>query len=121
MVFPGDDGNDDWGDGIDAVFGDYKCNKCPRLVEFRKKIATEKRKQFIEEKYWGKPISGYGDPQAQLLMIGLAPAAHGGNEKRFPFLGKLYKNEIYWGKAVPGFGDVNAELLIVGLAPAAHG
>jgi len=65
----------------------FKCNKCPRLVEFRKKIATEKRKQFIEEKYWGKPISGYGDPQAQLLMIGLAPAAHGGNRTGRVFTG----------------------------------
>ena len=57
-----------------------KCKKCARLVLFRNKIAKEKRKQFINETYWGKPITGYGDPKAQLLMIGLAPAAHGGKE-----------------------------------------
>ena len=56
-----------------------KCNKCSRLVAFRKKISTEKRKQFINETYWGKPITGYGDSDAQLLIVGLAPAAHGGN------------------------------------------
>ena len=55
-----------------------KCELCPRLVEFRKKISKEKRKQYIDEIYWGKPITGYGDSNAQVLMIGLAPAAHGG-------------------------------------------
>ena len=64
-----------------------KCKKCQRLVKFRNKIATEKRKQFINETYWGKPITGYGDPQAQLLMIGLAPAAHGGNRTGRVFTG----------------------------------
>jgi len=64
-----------------------KCKKCKRLVKFRNKIATEKRKQFINETYWGKPITGYGDPQAQLLMIGLAPAAHGGNRTGRVFTG----------------------------------
>ena len=46
-----------------------KCKKCDRLVKFRSKIAKEKRKQFINEKYWGKPITGYGDYNAQLLMM----------------------------------------------------
>ena len=55
------------------------CSKCSRLVNFRQKIAIKKRKQYQHEVYWGKPITGYGDPKAQLLMIGLAPAAHGGN------------------------------------------
>ena len=64
-----------------------KCTKCKRLVAFRTKIATEKRKQFANEKYWGKPITGYGDPKAQLLMIGLAPAAHGGNRTGRVFTG----------------------------------
>ena len=64
-----------------------KCRKCKRLVTFRKKIATEKRKQFINEIYWGKPISGFGDSNAQLLMIGLAPAAHGGNRTGRVFTG----------------------------------
>ena len=55
-----------------------KCTKCDRLVKFRKKIAVVKRKQFIHETYWAKPIPGYGDSKAKLLFIGLAPAAHGG-------------------------------------------
>ena len=56
-----------------------KCRSCNRLVNFREKIAIEKRRQYIDQKYWGKPITGYGDINSQLLMIGLAPAAHGGN------------------------------------------
>ncbi len=64
-----------------------KCKKCKRLVAFRTKIANEKRKQFINETYWGKPITGYGDRNAQLLMVGLAPAAHGGNRTGRVFTG----------------------------------
>tara|TARA_B110000438_G_C15772830_1_gene632714 strand:+ start:702 stop:1388 length:687 start_codon:yes stop_codon:yes gene_type:complete len=64
-----------------------KCEKCERLVEFRTKIAEEKRKQYIDQNYWGKPITGYGDYNAQLLMIGLAPAAHGGNRTGRVFTG----------------------------------
>jgi len=63
------------------------CTRCARLVEFRGKIAVEKRKQYINEEYWGKPITGYGDPDAQLLMVGLAPAAHGGNRTGRVFTG----------------------------------
>ena len=55
-----------------------KCKKCPRLVKFIKKISTEKRKQNINEIYWGKPVTGFGDTNAKLLILGLAPAAHGG-------------------------------------------
>jgi len=64
-----------------------KCRLCSRLVNFREKIAFEKRRQFINEIYWGKPITGYGDPKAKLLMIGLAPAAHGGNRTGRVFTG----------------------------------
>ena len=55
-----------------------KCKKCPRLVKFIKKISVEKRKQNINENYWGKPVTGFGDINAKLLILGLAPAAHGG-------------------------------------------
>ena len=55
------------------------CRLCSRLVNFRETIAKEKRRQYINDIYWGKPIVGYGDQNAKLLMIGLAPAAHGGN------------------------------------------
>ena len=64
-----------------------KCKLCPRLVKFRNKVSKEKRKQYIDEIYWGKPITGYGDFKAQLLMVGLAPAAHGGNRTGRVFTG----------------------------------
>lgn len=64
-----------------------KCNLCPRIVDFRTKIANEKRKQFMEWSYWGKPIPGYGDTKASLLLVGLAPAAHGGNRTARVFTG----------------------------------
>ena len=63
------------------------CRKCERLVNFREKIAKEKRKQYIHQSYWGKPITGYGDEKAKLLMVGLAPAAHGGNRTGRVFTG----------------------------------
>ena len=64
-----------------------KCKKCLRLVKFRNKIAKEKRKQYFDQDYWGKPITGYGDPNAKLLIVGLAPAAHGGNRTGRVFTG----------------------------------
>jgi len=63
------------------------CRLCNRLVNFREKIANEKRRQYIDQTYWGKPITGYGDINAKLLMIGLAPAAHGGNRTGRVFTG----------------------------------
>ena len=64
-----------------------KCNKCPRLINFIKKIKTEKRRQNINEKYWGKPVPGFGDKDAKLLIVGLAPAAHGGTRTGRAFTG----------------------------------
>ena len=64
-----------------------KCEKCPRLVKFIKKISTEKRKQNIKETYWGKPVSGFGHTNAKLLILGLAPAAHGGTRTGRAFTG----------------------------------
>ena len=55
-----------------------KCSKCPRLVKFIKKISKEKRAQNKNEIYWGKPVTGFGDLKARIMIIGLAPAAHGG-------------------------------------------
>ena len=63
------------------------CDKCPRLVMFRRKIANERRRQFRNFNYWGKPITGFGDPNARLVVIGLAPAAHGGNRTGRVFTG----------------------------------
>ena len=64
-----------------------KCRKCPRLINFIKKISTEKRKQNINETYWGKPVPGFGDINAKILIIGLAPAAHGGTRTGRVFTG----------------------------------
>ena len=64
-----------------------KCNKCPRLINFIKKIKTEKRRQNINEEYWGKPVPGFGDKDAKLLIVGLAPAAHGGTRTGRAFTG----------------------------------
>ena len=64
-----------------------KCKKCPRLVKFVKKISTEKRKQNISEKYWGKPLIGFGEFNSKLMILGLAPAAHGGTRTGRAFTG----------------------------------
>lgn len=64
-----------------------RCRKCTRLVEFREKIAFQKRKQFSQFQYWGRPITGYGDINARLVVLGLAPAAHGGNRTGRVFTG----------------------------------
>ena len=64
-----------------------KCKKCPRLIRFSKKISIVKRKQNIKEIYWGKPVTGFGDINAKLMIIGLAPAAHGGTRTGRAFTG----------------------------------
>src|SRR5260370_39023118 len=63
------------------------CRKCPRLVAYREKVAREKRRAFQEWTYWGKPVPGFGDAHAQLLILGLAPARHGGNRTGRVFTG----------------------------------
>ena len=72
-----------------------KCKKCPRLVKFRNKIAREKRKQYINENYWGKPITGFGNLNAKILIVGLAPAAHGGNRTGRVFTGDKSSDFLY--------------------------
>jgi uracil-DNA glycosylase family 4 len=63
------------------------CRRCPRLVEWREQIAREKRAAFRDEEYWGRPLPGFGDLKARLLICGLAPAAHGGNRTGRLFTG----------------------------------
>ncbi len=63
------------------------CRRCPRLVEWRERVAREKVARFRDEPYWGRPVPGFGDPTARILIIGLAPAAHGGNRTGRVFTG----------------------------------
>ncbi len=63
------------------------CRACPRLVAWREQVAAEKRASFRDEIYWGRPVPGFGDPDASLLVVGLAPAAHGGNRTGRVFTG----------------------------------
>ena len=71
------------------------CNKCSRLVKFRKKISTEKRRQYLKETYWGKPITGFGDQNGKILFVGLAPAAHGGTRTGRVFTGDRSSEFLY--------------------------
>ena len=71
------------------------CRKCPRLIKFRNRIIKKKRKQYINEKYWGKPITGFGDLNAKILFVGLAPAAHGATRTGRVFTGDKSSDFLY--------------------------
>ena len=64
-----------------------ECRRCPRLVDWRERVAREKTRRFRDEVYWGRPLPGFGDPDARILFVGLAPAAHGGNRTGRVFTG----------------------------------
>ena len=75
-------------DSLDRVRAEItSCFACPRLVEWREQVAAEKRASFRDEEYWGRPVPGFGDPDASLMVVGLAPAAHGGNRTGRVFTG----------------------------------
>jgi uracil-DNA glycosylase len=63
------------------------CTRCPRLIAYCRKVAAQKRRMFRDQEYWGRPVPGFGDPDAELLIVGLAPAAHGGNRTGRVFTG----------------------------------
>jgi len=71
------------------------CTKCPRLVTYREQIAREKRRAYRDCEYWGKPVPGFGDPNARVLIMGLAPGAHGSNRTGRPFTGDASGNFMY--------------------------
>jgi uracil-DNA glycosylase family 4 len=71
------------------------CTRCPRLVEYRERIAREKRRAYFDCEYWGKPVPGFGDPQARVLVLGLAPGAHGSNRTGRPFTGDASGKFMY--------------------------
>jgi uracil-DNA glycosylase family 4 len=70
------------------------CRRCPRLVEWRERVAREKRRAFHDWEYWGKPVPGFGDTQARLVVVGLAPAAHGANRTGRMFTGDSSGNTL---------------------------
>ena len=65
----------------------HACRRCPRLVAWRERVARDKRAAFRDEEYWGRPVAGFGDPLARVVLLGLAPAAHGGNRTGRIFTG----------------------------------
>jgi len=71
------------------------CKRCPRLVAYREKIAAEKRRAYRDHDYWGKPVPGFGDIEARVLVLGLAPGAHGSNRTGRPFTGDASGNFMY--------------------------
>lgn len=71
------------------------CTRCPRLVAYRQKIGREKRRAYLSWEYWAKPVTGFGDPRARLLILGLAPGAHGSNRTGRPFTGDGSGNFLY--------------------------
>jgi len=74
--------------GLDQLNSEIvTCTRCPRLIEHCRNVAQEKRRAYMEWEYWGKPVPGFGDPNARVLILGLAPGAHGSNRTGRPFTG----------------------------------
>ena len=71
------------------------CTRCPRLVAYREQVAREKRRAYRDCEYWGKPVPGFGDPEARVLILGLAPGAHGSNRTGRPFTGDASGKFMY--------------------------
>ncbi len=81
------------------------CRKCPRLVEWREEVARVKRKAYKDVEYWGKPVPGFGDPKARVLVVGLAPGAHGSNRTGRQFTGDASGGFLYPALYRAGFAN----------------
>ena len=81
------------------------CQKCPRLVAWREEVARVKRRAYKDQEYWGKPVPGFGDPNARVLIVGLAPGAHGSNRTGRAFTGDASGGFLYPALYRAGFAD----------------